>query len=214
MFKKVIFTCSIILTFLITGYSQESKGQMPLLYAVNSDGQPDRIISNAHYALRKSLIAPATFPPIGEVKALCMIVDYPDNSLKPSEATFDHWNEIFNGSGTWDQDRRSLQGVYLDQSFDKLKVTTTILWPPYRMKKNFADYNQDTYAQMIEAIKHYDPTFDFSPYDGNNDGYVDILLLDLQGKIVKDFSGEWLEAGVHTIDLKYWSNLPHGCYIV
>ena len=43
---------------------------------------------------------------------------------------------------------------------------------------------------------------------------ISLQLFDLQGKIVKDFFGEWLEAGEHTIDHKFFSNLPHGCYIV
>ncbi|MGL1904009.1 MAG: Ig-like domain-containing protein [Fibrobacterales bacterium] len=112
----------------------------------------------------------------GLVRPLAIIVDYPDKPLEDNENTLEHWEEIFNGTGTWDEDRRSLRGAYLDQSYNKIDVTTKVLWPPYRMSRNFDAYNENTKDQIWEAIQHYDPTFDFSEYDGDGDGSVDVLM--------------------------------------
>ncbi|MGL1937415.1 MAG: Ig-like domain-containing protein [Fibrobacterales bacterium] len=122
------------------------------------------------------IVSAAITQKTGLVRPLAIIVDYPDKPLEDNENTLEHWEEIFNGTGTWDEDRRSLRGAYLDQSYNKIDVTTKVLWPPYRMSRNFDEYNENTKDQIWEAIQHYDPTFDFSEYDGDGDGSVDVLM--------------------------------------
>ena len=60
------------------------------------------------------------------------------------------------------------------------------LYGPYLASGNVADYGGDNYATgaanlLFSACRYYDEQIDFSQYDANNDGYVDMMLFYFAG---------------------------------
>lgn len=69
----------------------------------------------------------------------------------------------------------SVRDYYSDNSSGAFTPVFDVL-PPYQLSKDYAYYDTHVKEALLEACKYWDSTVDFSQYDQNNDGYVDMIL--------------------------------------
>lgn len=124
----------------------------------------------------------AVFPPVGEQKALLLLIDYPDQAFTFPQGNFDNMANqpgySVNGSSG------SFRDYYLDISYGLLTVNTDVEgW--YTAINNRATYGIGSMANrnfnnavplIREAVDAAEAAgVDFSQYDGDGDGRVDVV---------------------------------------
>lgn len=124
----------------------------------------------------------AVFPPAGVQKALLLLIDYPDQAFTFPQGDFDNManQPNYNVNGSFG----SFRDYYLDISYGLLTVNTDVEgW--YTAANNRADYGIESMANrnfrnavplIREAVDAAEAAgVDFSQYDGDNDGRVDVI---------------------------------------
>ena len=124
----------------------------------------------------------AVFPPAGVQKALLLLIDYPDQPFTYSNQAFDNLaNQVgYNVNGN----SGSFRDYYLDISYGLLTVNTDVEgW--YTAANNRATYGIEDYSNrnfnnavplIREAVDAAEAAgVDFSDYDGDGDGRVDVV---------------------------------------
>ncbi len=141
-------------------------------------------------ALRSGFAPPPAWqggmPASGTPKTLVLLVDFPDYPADATNTTGFVSSQMF-GSGTAGNfPYDSLSKYYERSSYGGLSIQGTVLgW--YRASQNRSYYQglgngPGQRALMREAINHYNALgHDFSQYDNNNDGYIDIFYLKWTG---------------------------------
>ncbi len=128
-----------------------------------------------------SLAASVQFPCNGNVKGICLIVDFPDEpySIAPSDV-YDFCNKVgYDKNGN----NGSVHDYFYDVSGTNLNYTNYVPQIYYRAQRNKTYYDDpyETYGiraseLVIEALIWLDNQgFDFSKYDSNNDGWIDAI---------------------------------------
>lgn len=118
----------------------------------------------------------APMPPSGNIKVLCILIEYPDlKHAFPKE----NFAKLMNGS--LGDGRLSFAEFYTKSSFGKLNLKVDVAgW--YKAKDKYATYGNDgsnsTSALVAEAVDAANKDgVDFSQYDNNKDGIVDGLIV-------------------------------------
>lgn len=114
------------------------------------------------------------FPSTGTRDALMLLIDYPDQPFQHTNTEIDNMmNQIgysVNGASG------SFKEFYQDVSHGELDINTTVSgW--YRAANNRAFYSDNARALIREAVDAAEATgLDFSIYDGDGDGSVDVVM--------------------------------------
>jgi M6 family metalloprotease-like protein len=154
---------------------------------------PDAMLSMVHEArdrheesLRAALARrgasplTATPPCNGNVKGICIIVDFPDQAATvPRSEIYNYCNQVgYSNNGN----NGSVRDYYYDVSEGHLVYTNWVMPGYYRAPNNFTwydDCDQPWLERAVMLIKEIlnslDPTVDFSQYDSNSDGLIDAI---------------------------------------
>lgn len=127
-------------------------------------------------------IVSAVFPPAGVQKALLLLIDFPDQAFTYSQSDFDDMANLpgYNVNGS----SGSFRDYYLDISYGLLTVNTDVEgW--YTAANNRATYGVEdmgnrNFANAVPLIREAVDAaeaagIDFSNYDGDGDGRVDVI---------------------------------------
>jgi M6 family metalloprotease-like protein len=121
----------------------------------------------------KTYLTPST----GDVRALVLPIEFADTVF--SAAEIERIEQVFWGEHNGnDLGKMSVKEAYSKLSYGKLNISGDVL-PVYRSSKNKSYYtNQKLWEGLIEeAIKSYQD-IDFSQYDGDGDGCIDIFYIE------------------------------------
>ncbi|MCR4846260.1 MAG: M6 family metalloprotease domain-containing protein, partial [Eubacterium sp.] len=137
-------------------------------------------------------------PTTGNVKALVLMVEFPDYPHRES-LTQDYVQNRFFG------ETNSLREYYQNASYGKLNISGDVYgW--YMAKKNREDYdgnNKPPRAMVFEeVVEYYDDIIDYSDYDSDNDGYVDCIYIYYAGEDTGFGTSFWSYAGDFWYDEK------------
>lgn len=138
--------------------------------------------SPAPYSLPGLMSNP--FPAKGKQNALVILVDFPDCPFTISNP-LQHFQEMLNGENyTLDGATGSARKYYLDNSNGEFDINFDI-YGPVTVTKNFAYYGANDYwgedvnphEMILEACALLDNDIDFSQYDKNGDGEIDMVYV-------------------------------------
>lgn len=129
------------------------------------------------------------FPHVGTPKALVIMVSYSDNEFTYGKEDIDRWLNSKEYK-TLDQDRYSSYGsvaqFFSDNSNGKFRPVFDVVGP-YKMSKAMEYYGANTGSQDTPSLYHElineacaaaeKDSVDFSQYDSDNDGYVDLVYI-------------------------------------
>lgn len=126
------------------------------------------------------------FPHTGSPKALVILVEFSDTTftLPDPKASFNDYlnNEDGNipnrGYGE-NRNPKGIRGYFKDMSFGQFTPQFDVVGP-VQLKNPLAYYgagNDNMYRLIPEACKAVDDSVDFSQYDANNDGRVDLVYI-------------------------------------
>ncbi|MCR5130134.1 MAG: M6 family metalloprotease domain-containing protein [Prevotella sp.] len=132
---------------------------------------------------------PAYFPHTGEPKAMVILVEFSDLSFSVADA-YKSFNDYLNGNGPLenyglreDRNHGSVKEYFTDMSqglfspqfdlFGPVKISKE--WTYYGKNSGDSDSSTRIQEMMREACEAIDDSVDFSQYDSNGDGYVDLV---------------------------------------
>lgn len=125
-------------------------------------------------------------PTIGDVKALVFLVDFADMRNEDSSLTAEEMEKRLEGTSDVFSDSdypyKSVSGYYNASSYGKLNIDFDVYgWYSSENNRSFyenAEDHNDTAGNNVlikEVMEHYDGVIDFSEYDANNDGLIDLV---------------------------------------
>ncbi len=111
----------------------------------------------------------------GTLRALVLLLEFNDYPHTVGAATMGA--KIFGAGNTQDYPYESARNFYRRSSYGQLEITGDVLgW--YRFSQNRAALPGDTGVMVQEALSHYDAQgYDFSPYDNDGDGQIDLIIV-------------------------------------
>lgn len=123
-------------------------------------------------------------PHIGNIRVPIILIEYADMKLSFDREVYE---EYFNGTTRTEYSKEtrfdgfsSIREYFLDASHG-LFYPTFELYGPYTTERNHDYYGKKSgkaIATLVsEAVKKADPDIDFSQYDSNNDGVVDMVYV-------------------------------------
>ena len=111
--------------------------------------------------------------PSGDVNVLVIPIQFTNSD----EYDLSLLETAFNGDNS-ETGWYSLSGYYNETSFGKLNITATIT-SPYNTNEAYnhseGKYGREDYKWMVDALRYFDPSIDYSMYDQNEDGYIDCI---------------------------------------
>ncbi len=126
------------------------------------------------------------FPTTGNRNLICILIGFTDVSFKKTNADF---NNLFNQiSYTANGATGSVKDYYLENSYNQLNITTTVVGP-YTASHNMAYYGADNgYSHSIrakelvtEAVNAANPTVNYADFDNDGNGSVDGIYVIFAG---------------------------------
>lgn len=170
-----------------------------------------KITGSSDSAIYRDLNQPSmrnSFAALGTFKALCLLVDFSDHQSQVEASQFD--SIIFaNQPG-------SLKDYYTEASYGQLDIITVNLpsttdWQrapqtyQYYVDDNYGigSYPNNSQGLCEDLIDMVDGVVDFSEYDNNNDGYVDVVMIVHTGTGAEFPSGSTADIWSHK-----WSIIP------
>jgi M6 family metalloprotease-like protein len=126
----------------------------------------------------KSQTAANSFPTTGNLKLLCILMDFSDQPF--TKAQTDFYNLFNQLNYSVDNAKGSVRDYYLENSYSQLDLSVTVVGP-YRADSAMAYYGgneadgDDTNpkALITEAVKKANPDVNYVNFDNNVDGTVD-----------------------------------------
>lgn len=116
-------------------------------------------------------------PSTGNVKALVLLIEFPDQTHKSVYSKEYMENVLFGTKSS--SSYPSISDFYRSSSYGKLEITGDVYgWYTTENKSNYYSRNYSDYTSDVvikEALDYYKDTIDFSSYDSNNDGYIDAV---------------------------------------
>ncbi|MCD6521724.1 M6 family metalloprotease domain-containing protein [Candidatus Calescamantes bacterium] len=131
---------------------------------------------------RKTGYTPQRFiEPKGQIKALVLLCDFDDNEATLGKSYFEDLLFSLNPANP-----QSMRDYYRENSYNQLDIIGDVNdW--VRMDKSYSyytagqygigDYPTNCIGLAEDLVEKVDPYIDFSQYDSNGDGYVDILII-------------------------------------
>ena len=181
---------------------------------------------NSRLAMKKARREPLTenstlFPHSGNPKAVVLLVDFPDVPFTVSSpaTVFDKYlnaTDLFTPEG--DPDMMSVLGInygsvkryFTDMSFGQFSPEFDI-YGPYRLPSKLKTYGAGRSDNMTtlfrDAMTLADADVDFSEYDSNNDGKIDLIYIIYAG-FSESISGNssdciWPKSGTVSLSTKF-----------
>jgi M6 family metalloprotease-like protein len=144
---------------------------------------------NLRAVLARTGASPLTVDPPcnGDVKGICIIVDFPDQEATVSrDEVHDYCNQIgYSNNGN----NGSVRDYYHDVSEGNLTYTNWVMTDYYRAPNDFTWYDdcsvpwlQRAVLLIKEILNSLDPAVDFSQYDSNSDGLIDAINVYYAGR--------------------------------
>lgn len=122
----------------------------------------------------------------GQAKVVALRVDFPDMSFAKDD-TLEALQSLIDGSNQKFYPYESLNSYYQRSSYGKLSFTGQAF--DYHATRNRSEYATEQ-ELLDEAMKALDATVDFSRFDGNNDGRIDVVYLHFAGPNT-GWSSQW-----------------------
>lgn len=127
---------------------------------------------------------PSPMQTSGIARLLVLLIEFQDLAASPAHDA-NYFDGTLNAQGP---SVRSLRSYYQEVSLGRLTVNATIVPTWWRSGETMAHYGQDSgsgvddangpiYALVTEAVQAADPSFNFAPFDTDNDGVIDHLLV-------------------------------------
>lgn len=126
------------------------------------------------------------FPRVGSPKALVILVEFSDSlfTISNPKASFNDYlnnesGDIANRGNGENKNPKGVRGYFKDISFGKFSPEFDLVGP-VRLQHPMSYYgagNDNTNALVRDACNAIDDSVDFSQYDSNNDGYVDLVYV-------------------------------------
>jgi M6 family metalloprotease-like protein len=149
-------------------------------------------------------------PPAGDVKNLVVLIRFADHKQRPVPAPA-AYTTIFNKKGGDPvlAPTGSVRDVYLENSYGKLRLNSTVLtWVDLpQTEAYYADADSGGTTKMWEAIRAgldlVDPVVNFKDYDQDHDGLIDAIAF-----IHSGYGAEWGGPDQDGVDFKdrIWSH--------
>ena len=173
--------------------TERNSEEQEYIQSINISQTNQTVVSrrNQIVARRASIRKSNDFPCTGEVHGLVLLVAFKDQafSLSDSDAKA-HYNEMMNSNNyTYNGATGSAKKYFMDQSLNRFTPTFDVIGP-ITLNNNYAYYGQnDTKNDSDEDLRPgqmiYDACVlakqsfgvDFSKYDYNNDGNVDLVYV-------------------------------------
>ena len=149
--------------------------------SILSKGAAD--ISKGRLTVRGFGDTPALFPSSGSPKALVILVEFSDLKFRIDEPR-EQFEQFLNGSGKNQEQAKytnfgSVKEYFTDMSFGKFSPDFDI-YGPYTLNESYVKYGsgKDNCSLLVsDACSTADNDIDFSQYDSDNDGYVDLVYI-------------------------------------
>ena len=122
----------------------------------------------------------------GQARVVALRVDFPDMSFAKDD-TLEALQSLIDGSNQKFYPYESLNSYYQRSSYGKLSFTGQAF--DYHATRNRSEYATEQ-ELLDEAMKALDATVDFSQFDGNNDGRIDVVYLHFAGPDT-GWSSQW-----------------------
>ncbi|MFW6120276.1 MAG: M6 family metalloprotease domain-containing protein [Petrotogales bacterium] len=131
----------------------------------------------------------------GTVKFPVVLINFSDTATSFDLSDFE---EVFNGI------ENSVKDYYEETSYGKLDLQFEIVgW--YEAPESHDYYSSRAYKLAREAAIYGDNDLDYSQFDNNNDGEVDLLIVIHQGQ-GQEFSGDTSDIWSHKSSISYETN--------
>ena len=158
-----------------------------------------------------SVVAPfsSSTPSKGDVKMLCIYVDFADAKYLDTAYTNEQLEQELFGQGREQAPYESVTAWYERASYGNLHISGDVY--RYTCSGNMADYSYGQYeyeTMAKEVLAGLDGQIDFSDYDGDGDGYIDCISftvpLDNASDAMKQYwygcTGTWYKNPGFTVD--------------
>lgn len=136
-------------------------------------------------------------PSTGDVKALCFLVDFPDvrntNSSLTAEAMEEKLNATPSGTSDFNDDPREyVSEFYRTSSYGKLNIDFDVYgWYTFENNRDYCGDVLGSEGMLSEVMTSYDDEIDYSEYDANHDGMLDLVYLLYAGPNDGSGAGFW-----------------------
>ena len=163
------------------------------VYSSGNYYRPSKLDYNKDY-IYPSIQQHAPFMPShGTAKAVIFYVDFPDCKYD-YEPDLDYIRQIsFGGEDTADPSFpfESMAAFYKRSSKGALSLEGDVF--RYTAKKSIADYSLDHGSLLVECLTALDDSVDFSQFDGNGDGCIDVSIINVPNS---DYDSYWWPAAI------------------
>lgn len=115
-------------------------------------------------------------PSTGDVKMLCIYVDFADATYLDTAYSNDQIKEELFGNGSVAAPYESVSAWYERASYGNLHISGDVY--RYTCSGNMADYSQGQYEyekMAMEVLQGLDDQINYADYDGDNDGIIDCI---------------------------------------
>ncbi|MGN0281534.1 MAG: M6 family metalloprotease domain-containing protein [Prevotella sp.] len=130
----------------------------------------------------RSNSAPNLFPSKGSPRAIVILVEFTDQSFLTDDPK-NSFDNFLNSMDTYPQQTKfnnfsSVKRYYSDMSFGQFTPQFD-LYGPYKLNNKYKTYGQyESISQLVtDACEMADNDIDFSKYDNDSDGYVDLVYI-------------------------------------
>lgn len=120
-------------------------------------------------------------PHTGNIKVLVMLVQFADVKFTNASTKQAYINRLFNESGfSSDGNSGSVRDYFVHQSGGAF-TPQFVVHGPVTLSGNRATYAEDQYKMVTEGSALMDNVVDFSEFDNDNDGYIDVAIVIFAG---------------------------------
>lgn len=125
------------------------------------------------------------FPTTGEIRSLVILVDFPDRSFQNESEDLNYYNDFMMKKGFNDLNSYgSVHDYFVENSMGMFNPQFDV-YGPIRMSHEVAYYGKNNvlkndiypHEMVIEACSQLEDEIDFSQYDNDGDGYVDVVQI-------------------------------------
>lgn len=147
-----------------------------------------RASANAKESVRPNHLS--DFPTYGEIKSLVILVDFPDRQFQNGADDRNYYTDFMMKEGFDDLNSHgSVRDYFVENSMGLFNPLFDV-YGPVRMSQETAHYGKNNalgndiypHEMVIEACTQLDGEVDFSQYDNDGDGYVDVIQIIFAGE--------------------------------
>lgn len=120
---------------------------------------------------------------IGEVKALVLMIEFPDKRNQHEVVDAQYLaHRIFEDENEMLYPFNNLRAYYQRSSYGTLNITGDVHgWYTAQNERNYYGTPAGVQELVVEALKHFDSAIDYNDYDANGDGVIDLIYIHYAG---------------------------------